>query len=92
MYKIENFHLIEIKYHSRSDGGSRVKLSSYRFNDYIFIDYNHEFRDSLEIGINFLESKGITIRGKGETKNAYFIITDKFLPLKEIKLITNKQG
>jgi len=91
MSNIENYHLIEIKYHVKSNGGSRVKLSSYRFNDSIIIPYEYGFRDSLEIGINFLESKGMTIKGKGEMKNAYFVIIETFLPLKEIKLIKDKR-
>lgn len=82
MKDLENFHVLEIKFVSCSNGASKVRISSDRFGDSVLIPWNYEFSQSLEIAQNYLEKNGFELIGKGRTKASYIIISTTFKGLK----------
>ena len=81
---MENVHLIEVKYLGATNTqGSRVKITSKRFNQSKTIPYNHSFDSIADIAANFLKSKGFKIIGKAEAgKDADALISTTFEPIK----------
>ena len=73
---IKNLHLIEVKYLPATNfRGSRVKLTSHRFNKSKTIAYNYSFNSIQEIAIDYLKKQGQPIIGKCEgLKNSDYII------------------
>lgn len=83
---LPNFHAIEVKYIPPGNVlGSRVKLTSARFNKSITISYDHEYDNALECGVAALQARGFDIIGTAECKNAYIVITSTFKTLEGVK-------
>lgn len=88
---MENFHLIEARYFGPTNSrGSRIKLTSSRFEQSKTIPYNYEFNNARDIAIDYLEKEGHNVLGSGEVNGHYVIVcgaSDEhtFKPLKEVK-------
>lgn len=81
-----NLHMIEVKYYGPTNSrGSRIKLTSHRFEDSLYVPYNYKFNTTLDIARDYLEEQGCTIVGSGETKNGYIIAITNFKSLSDIK-------
>jgi type II restriction/modification system DNA methylase subunit YeeA len=82
---MQNYHVITAIYIGpTNEKGSRIKLHSDRFEQTVIISFNHEtFRQTDEIAIDYLQSKGFDIIGKAEKKDGYFLISNTFEPLKK---------
>jgi hypothetical protein len=83
-----NFNIISVQYIGATNHrSSKVKMKSHRFGDSKTINYDHRFRDTLEIAENYLKKNGFQIIGHGEDRgNGYYIITNTFKPMKETSL------
>jgi hypothetical protein len=80
---MENFHLIEVKYLGTTNSrGSRVKMTSNRFNESVTIPYDYKLNKVTEMAEEYLKEKGFTIVGQGEGKNVDFVITSDFKSIK----------
>jgi len=80
---MENFHIIKVKYLGATESrGSRVKLESERFKQYILTDYDYNFANTYEIAENWLKANGFDLLGKAEGKDCYYIISTTFKTLK----------
>ena len=82
-----NLHLIEVKYLGATNTrGSRVKLTSLRFNDSVTIPYGYEFNNARDIAEAWLVSKMTKhgVVGSGETPKGYIIAVNVFEPMKNI--------
>jgi len=82
MKDLENFHVLEIKFVSCSNGASKVRISSDRFGESVLIPWDYSLNHSLEQAQNYLEKNGFELIGKGETKLGYAIISTTFKGLK----------
>ena len=79
---IQNYHIITVKRLGATDTkGTRVKITSERFNNTIILPYNHEFDTMKDIAINHVKETH-DIVGSGETKDSYVLISDTFEPLR----------
>ena len=87
---MKNYHLIQAKYFGPTNTrGSRIKLTSGRFEQSVTIPYNYEFNTARDIAIDYLEKNGHNVVGSGEIDGHYVIVVDAtdhvFKPLKEVK-------
>jgi len=83
---IENYHILKVKYHGPTNTlGSRIRITSERFEQSITIDYDHSQNAIYDMAANHLIDKGFNIVGKAEGSNHYYLISDTFEPLKKIK-------
>ena len=81
---MKNYHIIKVKYlGSTNFKGSRVKLTSDRFNQSVTIPYNYEFNSSYDMAADWLLKHGFEVIGGGEVKGIHIIITNTFEPLKK---------
>ncbi len=81
--QIENFHTLKAQYKGATNTrGSRVIITSDRFEQSITIGYNYEFDNALEIAEDWLLKNGFVICGHSEQKDHYLVITETFKPLK----------
>jgi len=81
---MENLHAFTVKYIGTTNTrGSRVKITSERFQKSVTIPYDHYFPNTLEIAKAYLISKGFKLVGQAETKNSYIILSSVFEPLKK---------
>jgi hypothetical protein len=81
---MENLHILKTSYLGATNTrGARVKIYSERFRQSVVIPYNYRFNNALDIAINWLQSKGFEIIGKGEGKESMYIISTTFEPLKK---------
>jgi len=79
---MKNYHIITVKRLSATNvKGTRVKITSERFNNTIIIPYNCEFDTIKDIAINHVKETH-DIVGSGETKDSYVLISDTFEPLR----------
>ncbi len=75
-----NFHVITVKYLGATNTrGSRVKLTSRRFNQSVIIPFDHQFNNSEDIAADYLKSLDFNVVGLAEG----CVITDTFKPFKE---------
>jgi hypothetical protein len=81
---LSNYHVITVKYHGPTNSnGSRVSLSSPRFNSRVIIPYDYAKNTAVDIAAEYLSQNGFNIIGKGESINdTDVIISDTFKPLK----------
>lgn len=80
---LQNYHLIRIKYHGATNSrGSRVSMTSDRFSQRIYIDYDYTMSSIKDMAARDLERKGFEIIGAGELKNEYVLISTTFKPIK----------
>lgn len=76
---MQNYHIIKAKYLGATNyRGSRIKLTSERFEQSKVINYTYEFSNTLEIAENALKLLGFNLIGHAEGKDCYYIITDTF--------------
>lgn len=76
---MENLHIIELKYLGATNTrGSRVKLTSKRFNESKTIAYNYKLNHIEDMAVEYLESKGFDIIGTAES----YVITKTFESIK----------
>ena len=81
-----HYHLLTVKYigptYSR---GSRVKISSDRFEDSRTFPYEHVYNSALAQALVWVQSPaaGFNVIGTAEGKNVNYIITDTFKGVKE---------
>lgn len=90
----KNYHLLTVKYLGPTNSrGSRVKISSDRFEDSITIGYNHSFNGSLAQAVAWCEAykdtllsdRAFNVIGTAEGKGPIsYIITDTFKGLREV--------
>lgn len=81
---IENYHVIKVKYLGPTNTlGSRVRITSERFEQSITIDYDHAVDGIYTMAANHLSDKGFNIIGKAEGSNHYYLISNTFEPFKQ---------
>ena len=84
----KNFHLIEAKYLGATNtSGSRMKLTSLRFNDSITESYSYRHGNISDQAGDLLAELGFKIEGVGfdEKKGVYIFCSTTFESLKEAK-------
>ena len=57
---------------------SRIKITDERFEQSKVIDFRHEYNNTLDQAIDYLERNGFNIIGYSEMKNGYIIICDNW--------------
>ncbi len=78
---LKNLQSMKIKFMSATNTrGSRVKIIDERFEESITLSYDYEYNNSIDLAIDYLESKGFNLVGRTEDR----ILTDTFKPLKEV--------
>jgi hypothetical protein len=84
MSNFTNFHIIKVTYLGATNSkGSRVKMTSERFEESKTINYNHEFNNTLDIAEDYLTKAGFEVVGHAEGKGCYYVITNTFKGLKK---------
>lgn len=80
---LKNYHILKISFVGPTAiRGSRVRISSDRFECAKMIPFNHSISGgTCAIAEQWLKKNGFRLTGKGEGKNCYFIITSTFKPL-----------
>ena len=73
---MQNYHLIRVKYHSKRDGSSEVKLRSDRLNQTVFLTYDYEIDNIVDQAINWLYRNGHNVVGKGELKDEHILCVE----------------
>ena len=72
---LNNLHIFKIKYLSATNiRGSRVKITSERFQHSKIIAYDYQFNSITEMAENYLKAQGHKLIGKGEGKENDYII------------------
>ena len=82
---MENLHLIHAKYLGATNSrGSRVKLTSYRFNDSVTIPYDYGKNSIVGMACAWINERYGTdaIVGSGESPTGYIIALNVFEPLR----------
>ena len=87
---MNNYHIIEVKYLGPTNTkGSRIKLTSSRFNQSVTIPYDYRFNNASDIAVDWLKTNGHPVIGCGEVKSGNVVIVDafehQFAPLKAVK-------
>lgn len=83
---MENLHLLHIKYLGATNTlGARIKITSYRFEQSIVINYDYSSSTAYDIAKNHLQKLGFNIVALAEVQVGYALLTDTFKPLKEVK-------
>ena len=83
MNNLQNFHIIEVTYLKPTNTlGSRVKLTSHRFEQSIIISFDYECGYSDTTAQKWLLSNGFELIGKAESLKGYFFISSTFKGLK----------
>jgi hypothetical protein len=88
--ELPNYHLIVVSYLGATNSrGSRMKLTSLRFNDSVTLNYDNSFRSGKEQAILYLINNGFEPMGAGydEKKQDSIIICKTFNSLTETKKI-----
>lgn len=83
-----NYHAIRVSYLGPTNSrGSRMKLTSLRFNDSLMLSYDYSFNQGRDQAINFLQLNGFEVIGScyDEIKQDSIIICQNFMSLREIK-------
>ena len=80
---MKNYHILKVNYLGPTETrGSRIKISSERFNCSVQIPYNYAFNNALDGACEWLRLGNWDIIGTGEGKGHSYIITDTFKALK----------
>ena len=80
---MKNLHAFKITYLGATNTqGSRVKITSLRFNQSKTLSYNYEDRDSTDTAKKYLISLGFDIIGQAEDKTSMLILSTTFKNLK----------
>ena len=80
---MKNYHVIKVKYMGPTNfKGSRIKLTSDRFEHSVVIPYNYSFNNALDIAEAWLTEKGFDLVGHSCLKGFDLVITDTFKPLR----------
>lgn len=90
MKELPNYHLIKVSYLGATNSrGSRMKLTSLRFNDSVLLSYDYSFNQGKDQAIKYLQETGFKPIGQGydEQKGDTIIICNTFNSLKETKKI-----
>lgn len=88
-----NYHAIRVSYLGATNSrGSRIKLTSLRFNDSITLEYNYSFNQGKDQAIKFLQIQGFNVIGAcyDEKKQDTIVICENFLSLLDINKKINK--
>jgi hypothetical protein len=83
---MKNFHLIEAKYLGPSNTqGSKIKITSLRFNSSITESYSYEFGSTKDQAAETLKNLGFKPVGVGydEKKSVYIFCSEVFEDLKD---------
>ena len=84
MNNTPHYHLLTVKYVGPTNTrGSRVKISSDRFEDSQTIQYDHSFNGSTAQGLAWSKAHGFNVIGTAEGKGVDYIITDTFKGVRE---------
>ena len=79
-----NFHLLTVKYCGPTNTrGSRIKITSDRFNDSVTVPYSYSFNGSSNQAHAWLQAHGYNVIGTAEGKGVDYIITDTFKGVRE---------
>lgn len=80
---MENYHILKITYLGATNNrGSRIKIKSERFEQSVTISYDYSCNNSLDGAVKWLKANDFTIKGQGEGKDCYYVVTSTFKPLK----------
>ena len=82
-----NYHAIRVSYLGATNSrGSRMKLTSLRFNDSVTLSYDYSFNQGRDQAINFLQVNGFEVVGScyDEKKQDSIIICKSFMSLRDI--------
>ena len=72
---MENYHAVEVKYLPVTNSrGSRIKLTSYRFQQSVTIPFDYQYNSAEEIAIAYLTNHGHPVIGQAEYKNGTTIL------------------
>ena len=88
--ELPNYHIILVSYLGATNSrGSRMKLTSLRFNDSLTLNYDHSFNSGKEQAIKYLHETGFEPIGAGydQKKQDSLIICKTFNSLTETKKI-----
>jgi len=79
-----NLHLFKIKFIGPTNfKGSRIRITSERFEQSIIIDWDYSQNSSVEIAASHLQKLGFNIIGQSEGKIENYLISDTFEALKK---------
>jgi hypothetical protein len=85
--QIKNFHVLTVKFLGPTNNtGARVKIISERFKDSVTIPFDYQFDNTCSIAEAWLTKHGYNITGHAEGKDHYYIITDTFESLFDMKV------
>ena len=80
---MENLHLFKIKYLGPTNfKGSRIRITSERFQQSIIISWDYTANSSTEIAANHLTKLGFDIIGQSEGKTENYLVSNTFQSLK----------
>lgn len=85
---VKNYHILKVKYIGPTNSrGSRVKITSDRFQQSVTMNYDNAYNTATDIAAAWLLRNGFTVVGKGEgpSDGHNYIITSTFKPLKPEK-------
>lgn len=88
--ELPNYHIIVVSYLGATNSrGSRMKLTSLRFNDSITLNYDYSFNSGKDQAIKYLHETGFDPIGAGydQKKQDSLIICKTFNSLLETKKI-----
>jgi hypothetical protein len=81
---MKNLHIFKIKYFGPTNfKGSRIRITSERFEQSIIISWDYSQNGSVQIAANHLQKLGFNIIGQSEGKTENYLISDTFNPLKK---------
>lgn len=81
---MKNYHVLKVSYLGATNSrGSRVKISSERFQQYVIVSYSYKFNNTADIAEDWLKYNNFEIIGCAEGIDCYYIISSTFEPLKK---------
>lgn len=84
MQHLPNLHAIEVKFLGPTNAnGSRVRLTSARFEQSKTIPYDHRLSSITDMAQVWLSENGFNVLYQAESKDGYLLLTDTFEPLKK---------
>lgn len=76
---MRNFHAFEVKYLGPTNTkGSRIKITSKRFDQSITVPYSYEFNKASKQAVSELEKRGYVIVGQAEFGDKTIILSTTF--------------
>jgi hypothetical protein len=84
---MKNLHTFKIKYIGPTDTkGSRVKITSERYEQSVVIDYGSTHSQIFDVAIEYLNERGFDIQFTASgMNNTVYLMSEAFKPLKELK-------